>query len=283
MEATKAIKVSVCASANRIKWWPRFLDSLKGNTIPYEVIFVGDVKPDFDLSNYPEFKHIYATVKPCQCYEIAFRNSTGELIHWSCDDSDYNFPANHCPNSLGIGYEFYKQCEAKFGDKKTIVAMNPCEDGGWPQERWHYFFGGHPWSPRMAPLGLINRDYFVNTLKGYDREFISGQSENDVCMRVFEDGGRVEFCKESTLYIHHHQVHPRNSLGKEDNKFRKFYDWDRRVLEQAWIKEGYGYYEKFDPSKLQEVVHISSTRLVPHVPFDDKDITTVSQGQKGIW
>ena len=48
--------VSLCASANRVKWWQRFYDSCKGNTIPWEIVFVGNVKPTFTLPD--NFKFI---------------------------------------------------------------------------------------------------------------------------------------------------------------------------------------------------------------------------------
>ena len=56
------IKISLCASVVRPQLWCRFLDSLKGNQISYEVIFSGPRKPEFDLSKYPEFKYIYSNV-----------------------------------------------------------------------------------------------------------------------------------------------------------------------------------------------------------------------------
>jgi len=278
------IKVSICASANRIKWWPRFLDSLRQNKIAYEVVFAGDVKPDFDMSQYPEFRYIHATVKPAQAYEIAFRAARGELVHWSADDADYNARelerhlGVQCPNSIDLAYQHYKECEAKYGDKKTIIAMRPIEDGGDVYD-FHHFFGGWHHTPVMAPFGLLNRNWFISTLGGYDRNFVSGQSENDVVMRGIEDGGRVELCLDCFLYVHHRQVHPRNAVtGKEENKFRKHYGTDREYLERCWVVGGYGHYE----ADKKDAV-ISPTRLCSVDKFDDKDICTETQGPRGIW
>ena len=279
------IQVSLCASANRpvlqngFKNWERFLESLKQHEINYEVIFVGNVKPNFEASKYPEFKHIYATVKPAQCYEIAFREAQGECIHWTADDACYGNNQTKCNNPLDLAYRKYKEVEKQYNnDRKTVIAMNPCEDGGYPQAEFHRFFGGWKHTPMMAPFNLINRDYFVNTLGGYDADFVSGQSENDVVMRVFEDGGRVELCLEARFYVNHRQVHPRRG-GKEDNKFRQWYNTDRKVLEDCWIPAGYGNYEKDNKN-----VEISKTRLRPVKRFEDKDIRTVTQGiYKGIW
>lgn len=276
------LKVSICASANRVNFWKRFLDSLKGNTIKYEVIFVGNVSPNFDLTLYPEFKWVQASVKPAQCYQIAFWEAKGELIHWTADDADYSY---NQPNNIDIAYTAYKEAEKKYNDNKTIVAMRPIEDGGDVQEKWHYFFGGCPWSPRMAPFGLINREYFINTIGGYDRNYISGQSENGVVMDVLADSGRVEFCKNSFLYVHHREVHPRNPYtGKEENRFRAWYPEDRRYLEDCWIIQGYGNYEKYGVHNLQGNVGISKTRLRPFEPFFKTDnVCSVTQGQRGAW
>src|SRR3990167_967619 len=123
------IQVSLVASANRIQWWMRFYDSLKENTLNWEIVFVGNIKPDFAL---PEnFKFIYATVKPAQCYEIGFRAARGELIHWTADDADYNHRSNECPDSLDRAYKHWQDMDARYGyDKKSVIAFRPIEDGG---------------------------------------------------------------------------------------------------------------------------------------------------------
>jgi len=284
------IQISICASANRpilqngFKNWERFLDSLKENKIKYEVIFVGDVKPDLDASKYPEFKYIYATVKPCQSYMIAFWEAKGELIHWSADDSDYNHPKNNCPNALDIAYKCYKDGEKKYNDNKTMVAMRPIEDGGDVQEKWHYLFGGCPWSPRMAPFGILNREFLLNDIKGYPTDHVSGQAENSVIMSGLALGGRVEFCREAFLYVHHRQVHPRNSAGQEVNDFRKWYPEDRKALENRWVVQGYGSYEQYTADQLKNVVEISNTPLVPVKPYENtEDVCSRTQGVKGHW
>ena len=279
------IQISLVASATRpvlqngFKNWERFVKSLEGNKINYEVIFVGHVECPYPLPK--NFRWIKANVKPSQCYAIGFWAAKGELVGWTADDADYTYQGN--VDNLDRVYNAYKKSEEEFGDKKTVIAMRPVE-GGNPdvQEKWHYLFGGSPWSPQMAPFGIINREYFVYHLKGYDREYISGQSENGAVMRVFEDGGRVIFQRDAWVQVHHNQVHPRGADGKEDNKFRKFYNEDRKVLEKAWIVEGYGSYEKLTSEQLREHVTVSKTRLVPFVPFEQTDdVCEVSQGQKG--
>ncbi len=283
--------ISLVASANRIEWWLRFYGSLAGNKTPWEVIFVGNIKPNFELP--PNFKHIYATCKPAQCYQIGFWAAQGELIHWTADDADYNPKDFNCPNQLDIAYNKWLEVEAANGnDNKTVIALNPCEDGGFPQAKFHRLFGGWEETPVMAPFALVHRKYLSEPGTGYDNRFVSGQSENDIVMRVLEDGGRVEMCLDAILYVHHKQVHRRDpNTGREKNDFRAWYNVDREILENCWIKGGYGYYEKLNayrnntPETRKEVVaQISKTRLLPLQPFvQTEDVLTVSQGIKGQW
>jgi len=279
------IQVSLVASANRplvqgnFSNWVRFYNSLLGNRIKWEVIFVGDTPAPYTFAP-RNFTWIKATVKPAQCYEIGFRAAKGELIHWTADDADYHHPTRNCPNAIGIAYEHWKKMEAMYGNKKdSVVAMRPIEDGG---DVWsfHHYFGGWEHTPVMAPFGLVHREKFAE-LGGYDSRFVSGQSENDVVMRFLEIGGHVEVCMEAFLYVHHRQVHPRTPDGrKEVNLFREWYNTDRMVLENLWIPAGYGNYEKDNKN-----VEISKTRLSPVQRFEDRDdICTVTQGEyKGRW
>jgi hypothetical protein len=271
------IQVSIVASANRVQWWERMYNSLQGNSVNWELILVGDTPP---LRTYPDnFRWIEATVKPAQCYEIGFRAAKGEIVGWTADDADYNHKTRNCPNAIDLVYHHYKEFEKKYGDNKTVIAMRPIEDGG-DVYNFHHFFGNWHHTPVMAPFGFINREWFVNTLGGYDKNFVSGQSENDVVMRAIEAGGRVELCLDCFLYVHHGQVHPRNrETGKDTgNKFRAWYNVDREYLERCWVVGGYGNYE----SK-QQNVKISPTRLCPVDRFDDKDICTITQGALGQW
>jgi len=281
------IQVSLVASANRhtlangFKNWERLINSLKSNTINYEVIFVGDSPCPYPMPK--EFKWIKATVKPSQCYQIGFWASKGELVGWTADDADYIHQGNI--DNLDRAYFAYKRVEEQYKDNKTIIAMRPVE-GGNPdvQELWHYLFGGCPWSPRMAPFGLINREFFLNDMKGYPNDHISGQTENSVVMSAYQLGGRVIFQKDAWVVVHHHHVHPRNNQGKEINYFRDWYPDDRKALENRWVKEGYGNYEKLTTEQLQNVVHISKTPLVPITPFvNSDDVCSVTQGPKGKW
>ena len=294
------IKVSICAAANRPHLWPKLLDSLRKNTISYEVVFCGNVRPEFNLSDYPELKFIYSPVKPCQAYQISYWESKGKVIHWTADDASYSMSdlplhlQSRLPkdvplhnNTLDRAYKLWLDMETRFNhDGKSVVAFRPIEDGGDVQLHQHYFFGACNWTPRMAPFALVPRKYLCDEGKGYDINYVAGQAENGIIMEVFEDGGRVEVAMDALIYVHHHNSHKRDpKTGKELNDFRNWYQKDREALENAWVVEGYGMTNKYpDNEELRKHVHVSNKRLMPVQPYKKTaDLYTVSQGIKGIW
>ena len=44
----------------------------------------------------------------------------------------------------------------------------------------------------MAPIGMMNRKYFQE-LGGIDRRFICGQWDNDLMIRIYNDGGGLKY------------------------------------------------------------------------------------------
>lgn len=254
-------KISLVASAARPAFWQRFYHSLLGNEVPFEVIFVGPNAPDFELPH--NFYFVPTNVKPAQCYEIGLRAAKGLLVGWTADDADYNHPNLNCPNALDRIWNHYMQVDAT-----TILAMRTIEDGNDVSESHHLFFDDRA-TPRMAPLGFINRSWLMS-LGGYDRNFICGQSENDVVMRALADGGTVELVNDAKVYLHHAQCHGVYS-------FRQGYNTDREFLESCWINEGYGTYENKLPYT------ISPVRLKEFQPFTEYELLNVNQGPAGRW
>jgi hypothetical protein len=210
------------------------------------MVYVGPNKPSFDLPD--NFIYINSNVKPAQCYEIAFRHARGTLLTWTADDAHYP------PNAMDEVFNFFHM----FNTQKLVVAFRTIEDGRDITEG-HRLRGRDPGAPRRAPFGVMNTEYF-RKLGGYDRRFICGQSENDVVMRVYEDGGKLEIAPVPVL-VHHQTSH-------NDTVFRSgYFNDDRVVLEDAWIKDRV----------------IQTKRLIPFEPFEDTDILTVTQSQKGKW
>ncbi len=252
------IQISICLAAQRSKWWKRMCDSMIGNKINYEVIFVGNVPPVEDMGDH-NFTWIKTNVKPAQAYEIAFRQAKGELVSWSADDATYG--GEEC--NLDKAYEFYKS----FNDYKVMVGNRTVEDGH-DCHRTHHFFGGEFETTTMIPMGFISNK-FMKELGGYDRSFVSGQSENDLVMRGVAAGGRVEICPDSYVYLHHREVHPENNR----NLFRASYKrWDRVFLERSWVNPN-----------CDRPCKVDDKRQTPFEPFEEKDILIKTQGEKGYW
>ncbi len=246
-------KISLVMSAARPQWWDRLIFSLRFNEVAHEIIFVGPNEPTNHLPIHA--KYIKAKVKPAQCYEIGLRAAKGILVGWTADDADYNHPGLKCANALDIIWKEY--LEAK--NHKLILAMSTYEDGNNVSEQHRFIFGDVN-TPRMAPLGFINREW-LKKLGGYDRNFLCGQSENDVVMRGLADGGDVRLLKESKVYLHHGSCHG-------DYPFRSGYDSDREYLESCWMNG--------DKT-------ISASRLKEFMPFIDYELNTINQRPAGRW
>lgn len=239
---------SICASALRPKQWEETYNSLKQNELEWELIYAG---PNPPLVQFPSnFKYIKTNVKPSQAYQCAFLAAQGTLIHWTADDSQYP------PHALDEVYRFFKS----FNNRKLVVAFRTIEDGRDITE-WHRLRGRDPNAPRMAPFGVMDREFF-NELGGYDRFFVCGQSENDVVMRVYEAGGELQIAPVPVI-VNHQKAH--DSSG---TVFRSgYYKIDRQILEDAWIENG----------------KILNKRKYPVRSFFKQDILTKSQENKGQW
>lgn len=246
-------KISLVASAARPQWWERLAFSLRMNSTPWELILVGPNEPVITLPG--NVTYVKASVKPAQCYEIGLRAAKGTLVGWTADDADYNNPALRCFNSLDMIWEEYLEAS----NPRLILAMSTYEDGNNVSAQHRFFFGEQN-TPQMAPFGFINREW-LKDLGGYDRNFICGQSENDVVMRGLADGGEVKLLEEVRVYVHHGQCHG-------DYPFRSGYDADRAFLESCWV----------NPDRT-----ISKHRLKAFQPFTDYELKNINQGAAGRW
>lgn len=278
--------ISLFASSVRHHLWDEFMISLQSNQQSfYEVVFAGNldkfqVRPY--LKKYPNLKYIHTgDIKPAQCYEIARRNCSGELVMWVADD---------CEFSDGLIYNLIGKW-MEIDNDKAIISVKTNEDGKNNDLNDHRFFGGNVNTPLMAPLGVMNRQY-LDILGGLDRRYLCGQYENDIVMRVLEDGGEVIKYEEGCVFINHLEKH-----GKGTN-FWTGYEIDRTVLENSWVIGGYKHPDKpfnvFNPFFVEgekKVVRyypvtnreVSKKRLDLFCAYEDKDLLTVNQIPGGKW
>jgi len=257
------VKISLFASSNRCHLWPEFFKSLQSNTIPFEVVFAGDAddrnlvgyNPQVWLPENGSFKYIRTGfIKPAQAYEVARRACTGELINWTADDCEYS------PMALDRIYDFFMS----LNQPKAVVSVKTNENDTNNDPCEQRLKG--PRTPIMAPLGVMRRD-FLEELGGIDRRYVCGQYENDIVMRASNESGLPVFLfYDACIKIDHLRKHGPTT------PFWTGYNKDREVLEGAWFKNDviipHIPYRRFDGG---------------HQPFEDKDILTVSQSNKGKW
>lgn len=272
------IQVSLFASSNRPALYEAFFKSLKGTSVKYEVVFAGNKEPNPFIhsewlcdveANEADHRYILtANIKPSQCYEIARRACKGEVVIWVADDCEF-------PNDvIGKAYKYWKSER----NEKLILSIQTKESGyGLPQGQLfdmdnHRFFGGVKTSPLMAPLGLMSRK-FLDELGGVDRRYICGQYENDIVMRAYFKGAKVEIFGDENCFIDIDHLGKSLMIGesKKESDFlrRPFatgYVHDRSILEGSWSIVG-GMYIRNDAFE----------------PFEDIDLLTKSQGPKGKW
>ena len=227
-------QVSLFASSIRPNLWEMFFKSLEGTSVDVEVIFSGNLEAalSYELPKNVSFKYIKtANIKPAQCYEVAARACTGELICWVADDCEF-------PNDvIGKAYRFYKE---KCG-RKDIVCIKSREHYGmtWHEcgAKRHFFDNVNRWAPKMAPLGLMSREYY-HALGGADRRYICGQWDNDLVMRLYNDGGLLYMFEDAYIELDHEGKHDPEFGTRGDRPFGKGYAHDRKILESAWRKNG---------------------------------------------
>lgn len=279
------IKVSLFASAVRPQLWPSLFKSLEGTSVKYEVVFSGNCTQGRleEYSKVYDLDFIYihtANIKPAQCYEIARRHCSGEVVVWVADDCA--FP----DDVIGKAYNRWKS----ENNEKLILSIQTKESGyGLPNGqlfdmRQHRFYGGQNNSPLMAPLGMMSRK-FLNDLGGIDVRYVCGQYENDICMRAIVAGGSVEVFGGADCFIDIDHLGKSIAIGESRDEltflnrpFATGYEHDRRILEGSWSK----------PDRTLSTRTITPgnkvfVRLDEFQPFEDKDLLTISQSHKGKW
>lgn len=201
-----SIKVSLVVPTIRPRYWYYFAKSIEKNEIPYEILFIGPTKGDWN--NLPEHVHYIKTdVKVPQCFHIGFDYAQGELVAWSPDDVFYH------PKAIDNIYSAWKN-----GKKEDVYCPRIIEDNKetttshtlWQLNRY----------PMMAPFGFIGKDFFLNKIGGVDSQFSGTEWENDVVLRVYEYGGSVSIVNNAwvefieTEYLKHSEFKDTGHQGR---------------------------------------------------------------------
>lgn len=248
------MEVSLFASSNRPKLYESFFKSIKGTSVEFEVVFSGNCNlSDLELFNdwfnrgligkNPDVPacqwryYVTKNIKPAQCYEIARRACSGQVVLWVADDFEF-------PNDvIGKAYRYWKSQD----NEKLILSIQTRETGyRLPQGamfdmRDHCFFGYQRSTPLMAPAALMSRKV-LEDIGGIDRRYVCGQYENDIVMRVLAIGGKVEVFGGTDCFIDIDHLGKSFKIGESKTEFdflkRPFatgYQEDRAVLERSWV------------------------------------------------
>jgi hypothetical protein len=285
------VQVSLFASAVRPKLWKVLVDSLGLGLNDREIVFAGNAEFDDRLFDGKICKYIKTgNIKPAQCYEIARRACTGETVVWIADDCEF-------PNDvIGKAYKYWKEQN----NEKLILSIQTKESGyGNPQGSLfnmdiHRFFGGDRNSPLMAPLALMSRR-FLDELQGIDRRYVCGQYENDIVMRAYAQGAKVEIFGGADCYIDIDHLGKSiligESKGESDFRARPFatgYEHDRQILQGSWCT--------LDKVRLTGLLAMGATEIHPSYiytisptqldkfePYAENISLTESESYKGKW
>jgi len=285
------IKVSLIASSVRHQLYPELFKSLEGTSVEYEVVFAGTCEPEV----YPWFKYITtANIKPAQCYEIARRGARGETILWTADDCEFN------DDVVGKAYNYWKAQN----DEKLILSIQTCESGYNTPEGQLFDMTKHVLLPHftgsslMAPLGLMSRK-FMEDLGGFDKKYVCGQYENLAVIMAMEKGGRVEIFGDKDCFIDIDHLGKSIEIGESTDQesfikrpFASGYVNDRECLLQSCFKFRDSFKYK-DPKHFYDAEYVFNKLIergefkqIPvhdFEPYEDEDILTKSQSNKGQW
>jgi hypothetical protein len=277
--------VSLFGSSNKPDLWMRMYNSSLKNKSSFQVVLVGDVKPDFELPN--NFKFIYSKVKPSQCYEIAARHCDGKYMNLSGDDLIYD--DYYLDNMI----KFHKNFCDDVGHNNVVCGGLDLQDCGKNRFRHKKY---SPWPGRMCkgrlPMGLFIRSDIWQSLGGIDKNFMGMFWHFDIIFRLIENGGAIGFNKKCA----YKEVNYPNSLKKNNiialSESCGYHD--KKYLRDLWFvrwdKKGSNKLSDIDLSKMGIDFYLRgregylSKRRSKKVEFFNSDnILEKSQGNTGKW
>ena len=240
-------RIGIVASAHRPQNWMDLYKSIGENDIEFELVFVGPNKPDYSLPK--NFRFIQSYVKPTQCFEIAFRNTTAELVMSIADDCEFKGA-----QPLDRLYEAYKA----INNEKLMLSCRYSLNGVDLSSHAHHFDCSDPSTPVM-PLSALMSKKFFSDLGGIDRNFIAIMWDLDIAMRAYVSGGEVVL---ADVFLDENR-----NKGAMSVLCSEFWRHDRGLLESLWTNKG--------------KIHFHRTK--PVEPFSDLNILKTSQGPRGRW
>jgi len=247
--------ISILGSAARPNLWLDWYKSIGDNQIPFEVIFVGPNRPNFQLPD--NFYFIESHVKPMQCIEIAARNASGECLIPVADDMFFE-----PPNPLGTLYTDFLSYNTEKLMLSCRLRCSNAKDSVKTYDKAIHFPGGTTTEDVVMPAGFLMYNSYYKYLGGADVNFIATYFDVDLCFRVIEDGG---ITKLSDIYTVEHVFR----CDTTKSLYAAYHIIDREItLKRLWPMLDIN--TEFKRSAVLE-------------PYMDNNILTESQGPKGKW
>ena len=238
--------ISFVAPSHRTYMWKPFFTSIVTG-LEFEVIFVTDVQPKpEEIPDHPNFHWYFSTVKPGQCFEIAYRKSVGDFVCWTGDDFTYD---NFHLDSI---YKFWQDKCREHGNERGMVGFDIFQDG----EKCNHM-SGQPQYP-FTTTGIIPKKLIEEVGGFVDPRFCCGIWDCDLMFRILASGGWYYTDHNSFARERHKEFH-----AIEAN-FSTVHDQEEADLYRIW----------------------DFAKLIRHEPvqrFSDENIMTISQGFKGKW
>jgi len=213
-------KISICSPAKNPHLWERLYASALGSSIPFEVIFVGPNPPLFKLP--PNMRFIHSNVKPSQCYEIAVRESTGDLLIHMADDCEFI-----TPQALDILYDVF----TSKNDYRAVISCRFMLNGVDQSHFAHKLKIGPTWFPDsvIMPCFPIMSRRFYEELGGIDQQFLAVCFDMDLAMRIYEAGSCLTLCG-----VYGSETKPIGCTTFEDRVWLH----DRELFDSLWSLPG---------------------------------------------
>lgn len=267
--------ITAFAAANRPFLWKRFYNSIKETKVPFEVIFIGDVRPKFPLPK--NFRFIYSPVKPVQCVHIAIREAQSSYVLHTGDDYV------HAPRCLDYIMKIFRKHEGQ------DVIVGPKTYMGGKEEEQYKYFANYPDGVFLPPMIAMPKS-LCDSLGGIDSNFCANWWMRDIILRLRAQGGKIIPCVKAVA----NEKHPKGRRRLVGAKRM----WDKDLLFALWttfkgevekrytvdnarnLFKDYGIARKHGFEKLF-ILHDTHSSEV--VPFKDENLLTASQGPKWLW
>lgn len=209
------MRLSLSVSTARDVYWRRLCESLAGNAVDFEVIFVGPLGAGIERLSVPaRFIDVPVSVPPPRCWEIGARAALGELLAFGCDDFVFS-----------PGFLDAVAAEAAKSHHRFDMFTARYIDNGVDSLEHQRIRGGGPDMP-LLPLGGFAFTEAHHAIGGIDRRFRYAFWDVDLYMSMCEAGGR-------TTLIEGHECHEQDNF-KHALSERPVRQADEELLGAMW-------------------------------------------------